>query len=57
MEMSSSQEWMGNKQPPKKFRYRCKSKFDTDLDMNPSRDNIIVSKNNRYVKIGPGSLL
>ena len=56
MEMSSSQEWMSNKKGPKNLKYGCKSKSDIDLDINPSGDNGIVSKNNRSVTINPGSL-
>ena len=56
MEMSSSQEWMGNKQGPTNLKHVCKSKLDIDLDIDPSGDNGIVSKNNRSVTIDPGSL-
>ena len=56
MEMSSSQEWMGNMQAPKNLKHGCKSKLDIDLEIDPSRDNGIVSENNRSVTIDPGSL-
>ena len=55
MEMSSSQEWMGKKWDPVNNKHRCKSKIDTDLDIDPIGDNRIVSKNEFYVTIDPGS--
>ena len=54
--MSSSQEWMRNKQGPRNIKYGRKSKSDIDLDIEPSGDNGIVSENNRSVTIDPGSL-
>ena len=56
METSSSQEWMGNKRGPTNRKNGCKSKFDIDLDIDPIKDNIIISKNNWSVTINPGSL-
>ena len=56
MEMSSSQEWMGNKQGPTHLKHECKSKLDIDIDIDPSGENGIVSENNRSVMIDPGSL-
>ena len=56
MEMSISQECMGNKQDHTNLKHECKSKLDIDLDIEPSGDNGIVSKNNRSVTIDPGSL-
>ena len=46
MEMSSSQDWMCNKKGPINLKQVCKSKFDIDIDIDPSGDNRIVSKNN-----------
>ena len=55
MEMSSSKECIGDRQGPTKTKHGCKSKLDIDLDIDPSGDNGIVSKNNRSVTIDPGS--
>ena len=33
MEMSSSQEWMGNKRGPANIKQGCESKFDIDIDI------------------------
>ena len=56
MEMSSSQEWMRNKQGPTNIKHGCKSKLDIDLDIDPSGDNEIVSEKNWSVMIDHGSL-
>ena len=56
MEMSSSQECMGNKKGPTNCKHGCKSKFYIDLDIEPSGDNGIVSNNNWSVTIDPGGL-
>ena len=54
MEMPISQEWMGNKRGPTNRKYRLESKIDIDLEIDPSRNNIIVSENNRSVTIDNG---
>ena len=54
MEMSSSQEWMGNNWAPQNRKHGCKSKIDIDIDIEPSGENGIVSENNRFIKIDPG---
>ena len=56
MEMTSSQDWMGDRQGPTNIKHECKSKLDIDLDIDPSGDNRIVSENNRSVTIDPESL-
>ena len=47
---------MGDRQGPKNLKNGYKSKHDIGLDIDPSGDNGIVSKNNRSVTIDPGSL-
>ena len=54
--MSISQEWMGNNRGSKNCKHGCESKFDIDLDIEPSGDNGIFSENNWSVTIDPGSL-
>ena len=41
----------------KNYKHICESKFDIDIEIDPSGDNIIFSKNNRSVTIDHGSLL
>ena len=43
MEMSSSQECMGNKKGPANCKHGCKSKIIIDPDIKPSGDSIIIS--------------
>ena len=56
MKMSSSQEWMGDRQGPTNLKHGFKSKLNIYLDIDPSGDTGIVSENNRSVTIEPGSL-
>ena len=56
MEMSRSQECKENKRAPTNRKHGCKSNFDIDIYIDLSGENVIVSDNNQFVLINPGSI-